>query len=120
MLASVVMDRVAGLLNDTAKTLFTYVVQVPYLNVAIDELQESMQANNVPATNEVSSILVITTAMSDIGGSTGPALPSDLIEIQGAYERLTGSTEDFQVMSKVEFLPPFVVLTEALIYWAWQ
>lgn len=120
MLSSVVMDRVASLLNDTAKTQFTYAVQVPYMNIAVDELQEAMEANNVPASNEVSTIFVITTAMKDIGGGTGPALPVDLMEIQGAYERSSGSTEDFQIMSKVEFLPPFTVLTEALIYWSWR
>lgn len=115
-----VMDRSASLLNDTAKSIFTYTAQLPYLNAAKDELQETLEENNVPYTNEKSSILVVTTAMTDIGGSTGPALPSDLIEIQGAYERLSGSSEDFQIMSRVDFLPPFTQLTESLIYWAWQ
>jgi hypothetical protein len=115
-----VMDRSASLLNDTAKSIFTYVVQLPYLNMAQDELSEVLEQNNVPATNEKSSILVVTTAMTDIGGLTGPALPSDLIEVRGAYERLSGSSEDFQIMSRVDFLPPFTQLTESLIYWTWQ
>lgn len=115
-----IMDRSAVLLNDSAKTIFTYTAQLPYLNIALDELQETMEEHNVPYTNEKSSILVVTTAMTDIGGATGPALPSDLIEVRGAYERLSGSTEDFQIMSRVDFLPPFTQLTESLIYWTWQ
>jgi hypothetical protein len=115
-----IMDRSALLLNDAAKTIFTYTVQLPYLNTALDELQETLEENNVAMTNEKSSILVVTTSMTDIGGLTGPPLPSDLIEIRGSYERLSGSTEDFQIMSRVDFLPPFTVLTESLIYWTWQ
>jgi len=115
-----IMDRAAVLLNDSAKSIFTYTAQLPYLNIAQDELQETMEQNNVPMTNEKSSILVVTTAMTDIGGGTGPALPTDLIEIRGAYERLSGSSEDFQIMSRVDFLPPFTQLTESLIYWTWQ
>lgn len=120
MTAGDVMDASAGLLNDSAKTNFTYTAQLPYLKIAAQELQEEMELANVPTTNKKSSIFVITTAMTDIGGSTGPALPADLIEIQGAYERLSGSNEDFQFMTKVEFLPPFTVLLESLVYWAWQ
>ena len=115
-----IMDRAASLLNDTAKSIFTYTVQLPYINAAQDELQETLEENNVPITNEKSSIIVVTTAMTDIGGATGPALPTDLIEVQGAYERLSGSTEDFQIMARCDFLPPFTVLTESLIYWTWQ
>lgn len=120
MIAGDVMDSSAALLNDSAKTNFTYAAQLPYLKIAAQELQEEMELANVPTTNKKSSVFVITTAMTDIGGTTGPALPTDLIEIQGAYERLSGSNEDFQYMSKVEFLPPFTVLLESLVYWAWQ
>jgi len=115
-----VMDRSALLLNDAAKSIFTYTVQLPYLNMAQDELSETLEQYNVPVTNEKSSILVVTTAMTDIGGATGPALPADLIEVRGSYERLSGSSEDFQIMSRVDFLPPFTQLTESLIYWTWQ
>jgi len=118
--AGSVMDRSASLLNDTAKSSFTYAAQVPYLNMAIDDLLEEMESNNVPSTNEVSSIFVITTAMTDIGGPTGPALPPDLVEIQGVYERSSGLSEDFRLMSKVDFLPPFAQLVSDLIYWSWQ
>lgn len=120
LLASDCMARAASLLNDTAQSLFTNVALLPYLQTAYDELAEELENNNVPMTNEKSSIFVITTTMFDIGGTTGPALPTDLIEIQGLFERLSGSAEDFQEMTRVEFLPPFVQVVQSLIYWTWQ
>jgi len=113
------MYSVAALLNDSAKTIFTYVAQIPYLNIALAELDEIMEANNIPTSNQVSTALTITTAMTNIGGSGGPALPTDLIEIQSLNERLTGTTDDYTQMVRVEFLPLTVIKTESLIYWAW-
>jgi len=119
MLASEVMDSSAVLLNDFSKTIFPYQFQTPYLNIALAELDEIMEANNVPTSNQVSAALVITTAMTDIGGLTGPALPTDLVEIQSLSERQTGTTDDFIQMVRFEFLPLTDVITESLIYWAW-
>jgi len=120
MTAGDVMDLAASALNDSGHNIFTYANMLPYLQLAYTEMGEILESNNIPMTNEVSSIFVITTAMTDIGGSTGPSLPTDLIEIQGCYERLSGSSEDFIEMTKVEFLPPYTELTESLIFWAWQ
>lgn len=120
MLASEVMDRAAALLNDTALTVFPYAAQIPHLNIALDELQESLEQNNVGVTNSTSSIFIITAGAIDIGGSTGPALPTDLIEIQQLFERDSGTSEDFIGMTRTEFLPQYTVLTDWLIYWSWQ
>lgn len=120
MIAANVMDRSAALLNDTVQSVFSYAVQIPYLNAAIDEMSELLESNNVPMTNETQAGIIINTGVTDIGGTTGPALPNDLIEIQSVYERLQGATEDFQFVTRVEFLPPFVEQTESLIYYCWQ
>lgn len=120
MTAADVMDRSAALLNDVSKNIFSYTVQIPFLNTALDELQETLELNNVPMTNELSAVIPITTVMTDIGGTTGPALPTDLIEIQGIYERQTGTSNDFSLLTKVEFLPLFTQLTANLVYWTWQ
>ena len=45
--AAQVMDASASMLNDTAKTSYTYVAQIPYLNMALRELQEFFELNNV-------------------------------------------------------------------------
>jgi hypothetical protein len=115
-----IMDRSAVLLNDAAKTQFGYTVQIPFLKAAGDELRTALEENNYPTTNELNAAVTVTTAMTDIGGATGPALPSDLIELQALYERTAGSNEDYQRMVKVDFLPPFSTLTNSLIYYTWQ
>ena len=120
MLASEVMTNAAALLNDTALTNFTYSAQLPFLNMALNELRETLELNNIPVTNAISSIIPVTTAMFDIGGSTGPALPTGLIEIQRLYERQTGTSDTFIPMTRVEFLPLVAVLTNSLGYWTWQ
>ncbi len=119
MTAADIMDASASLLNDTAKSQFTYVAQIPYLNIAQRELQEECESNNVPMSNETSAVIPIAIGVKTIGDVTGPALPSDLIEIQGIYERLTGGNEDFQQVTRVEFLPLYVEVFEDLVYFSW-
>src|SRR6267142_2682535 len=98
--AGSVMDRSASLLNDTAKSSYTYVAQLPYLGVAYDELREILQENNVPITFKLSANYTITTAITDIGGAGGLLLPTDLVELEGVFERTSGSTEDFIEMNR--------------------
>lgn len=115
--AATVMDRAAALLNDSSLSIFTYVAQIPYLNVALDELQELFEENNIPSTNKVSAVIPITTGTVTLDGAAG--LPSDLVEIQSLGERTTGTTDTFIPMIRVEFLPQTLVQTMQLIYWAW-
>lgn len=118
--AGEVMDLAGALLNDPSVRIFTYTKQLPYLKMAYDELGQLLEENNVEAINALSTALTITTAMTDIGGNTGPALPSDLILPETLYERLSGSSSDYIEMKKVDFLPTTVTLTNDLIWWAWQ
>lgn len=119
MIAADIMNRSAVLLNDSTLSSFTYVAQIPYLNMAIDELQEILEENNVPITNKVSSILSIVVGITTINSTTTPALPTDLIEIQALYERLSGTTDSFLPMERREFLPEITTITSELQYWAW-
>ncbi len=112
-----ILDRSAVLLNDSAKTQYTYAVQLPFYNMAQDDLQEQMELNNVPVTNELSTAIVVAAGTVVVTSATYPA---DLIEIQRISERLNGSAEDYVLMSRREFLPPFVEQTESLIWWTWQ
>lgn len=123
------MDKAASLMNDTAKTQYTYVAQLPYLNMAFDELQESFELNNIPVTNQTTSpIIVVPIGTLMIGpvdgiGATGPPnYPVDLVEIQGVYERLTGSNDPFVPVHQREFLPHALdnLPAEALQYWIFQ
>lgn len=120
MTAAEPMDMCAGLLNDTAKSRYTYAVQIPYLNMALSELQQQLQLNQVPYINQAnstSSPITVTTAQTSIGG-TGATLPTDFYQPVRLYERTAGSGQSYIQMTEVEFLPPIVTKTTALIYWA--
>jgi 3-dehydroquinate dehydratase len=58
--------------------------------------------------------------MTDIGGSTGPALPSTLIVPITLWERLSGTTVDYSRMTPCRTLPKTEVITEYLQYWSYQ
>jgi len=121
MTAKEVMDSSAALLNDKNLTIFTYASQIPFLNIALDDLQEVLQANNVAITNQTNTSVVVTAGVLTIGGGGGdPALPNGLIEIQRLWERLNGSSDDYIPMVRKEFLPLSVTQTTSLIYWAWM
>lgn len=127
--AARVMDRSAALMNDALKTVYTYAAQMPYLNMALKELQEHFQLNNIPVTDQTSAGIVVTAGIKSIGpfdgtGSTGvgPYYPGDLVEIQEVWERLNGSTDPFLPLTKKEYLPHAIddILTNSLQYWAWK
>jgi len=124
-----VMDKAASLMNDTAKTVYTYANQAPYLNMAFDELQEEFELNNIPITNEtISPAITVNIGIKVIGpvdgiGATGaPNYPQDLVELQGLYERLAGSVEPFVPMTQREFLPHALddLPTASLQYWVFE
>jgi len=125
--AAQVMNRSASLMNDTAKTVYTYVAQLPYLNIAVDELQELFELNNIPVTNQTTAFIAVPAGVVQIEPieNAGPGIvtyPNDLVEIQGLYERLGGSTEPFIPMTQREFLPHSLdnLPTESLGYWIWE
>jgi hypothetical protein len=115
-----VLDGVRVLCNDVSGQSYTNDAIFPHFKTAYRELIEFCMENNINVTNTLSQIYPITTAMKDIGGPTGPALPGDLIEIQQLWERTTGTNNDFVPMFKRDFLPKVSVLTNNLVYWSWQ
>jgi hypothetical protein len=89
-----VMNASAALLNDVARTKFgRYTVQVPYLNIALDELQEYFEQNNVPVTDQTSAVIncpagtIIVPFPPDPPIALTPYLPTDLVEIQKVWQR---------------------------------
>jgi hypothetical protein len=124
-----VMDLAASLMNDSSKSSYSYTAQMPYLNMALAELQEHFQLNNVPVTNQTTSdpimIPIGTTSINPISGDgKGPApnYPNDLVEVRGIYERLSGSSDPFIGVSKRDFLPHGLDGTSfsSLVYWIWE
>lgn len=105
--AGEIMDSAAALMNDTQKQVYTYAAQLPYLRIALKDLRKMLQLGNIPVTNETSAVLSVPSGTSVIGFTTTPALPSDLIDIQGLWERFSSSTP-FVPMTRKEFLPKYL------------
>lgn len=119
--ADEVMDRTASLLNDTEKTTYTYDAVLPYLNMAIDELQEELQENNMSPTIQTASYITLTAGqnrITPVESAVVPHYPFDLVEIQKVSERLAGSSDTFIMMRKKDLLNVRPA-TSSLIEWAW-
>lgn len=102
--AGQVMDASAALLNDVAKSTYTYAVQIPFLNISLRELQELYEQNQIPATDVLSAILTVPSGTSEISFTSSPALPSNLIEPQLLWEAPTGTTP-FTPMTRINWIP---------------
>ena len=119
--AGTVMDRMASLMNDTAKSNYTYVNMLPYLQMALDDLQEQFALNGIATTHILSASITIPANTTGINPSTGaaPVYPADLIQVNRMWEAVTG-TNNFVPMIKVDTIDPYLVnmKTSSIGYWA--
>jgi hypothetical protein len=117
-----ILDLSAASLNDQAQEKFTDVVLLPYLNMARMELEEVFEQNDIPVSEETSTILSVPANSTFIDFFSSPALPSDLIEIKQLWESTTGQNQ-FVPVTKVDSLTGHI--TGGSTYtsfgvWAWQ
>jgi hypothetical protein len=126
MLPSDVITIAAGLMNDFSQSQYTNAVCLPYFNLALDELQELFELNDIPVTNETSAVINVPSGATRIGPDIQPLyplmfLPSDLIEIQQLWESQTGLNR-WTPMDKKDFLPHYLEVTQIsnLQIWAWM
>ena len=119
---SEIITTVAALMNDSAQTRYTNTVCLPYFNLALDELQEIYELNDLPITDATSAAITIPAGVDRLGFDTTPALPSGLIEIQQLWESPTG-LEKWTPVIKKEFIPHYLedgtTISQFLI-WAWE
>lgn len=100
-----VISGVSSLMNDTNQVVYTNEACLPYLNIAMRDLQEIFQQANIQYTNATSEILNVpagTTVIAPYGGP--PQLPKGLLEIQNLWERQAG-VDPWIKMRREEFLP---------------
>ena len=118
---SYIISGVASLMNDTAQTVYTNDAVLPYLNMALDELQEHYQLNNVPITNWKSDILMVPKNTGIIKfEDTIPVLPNDLVEIQQLFESDKGLNQ-WAPMVRKEFINKDVPSQiDSFVIWAWM
>jgi len=123
LVAQTVMDAAASLLNDTAKTNYGYAVQVPYINIALAELQEIFELNSISCTDIVSAVITMPVGATVISyNAVGqPALPSDMIEPQQVWESQSG-VNIWTPMSRRMFLPHYMegINTNMFLVYVWQ
>ncbi len=125
--AGQVMDRAANLLNDPAKTDYTYDVMLPYLNLAIEEFSDEMVESNhtffnLTSSNQSSTPIIVPAGVSAIGppeSAVSVKYPPDMIEIQEIGERPAGSTQGFHRLPRREFGEIYPA-TNSLLYWIWE
>jgi|SRR5215203_3717982 len=123
LVASEVMDLAAAALNDIDKTVYDYDTQIPYLKMALQELQEIFELNSLPVTEQSSAAIPLAAEASVLEFNTlGPSrLPDNLIEPQKLWERPTG-TYPWLEMFRKDYIPASMLgtLTSLLTYWVWQ
>jgi hypothetical protein len=101
----------AARLNDFGKTLYTDLIQLPYLNIALAELQEIYEANNVPVTDQTSAVIEVDAVLTpgiisvvfDDAILTPTVLPTDLIEIKVLWES-PRDLNQWTMMTRVDYL----------------
>jgi hypothetical protein len=118
--AGTVMDGAAVLLNDTQKQIYNYTAQIPFLNMALHELQEMFQLDEIPITDTTSAIINVPIGYDHIAFNNGanPTLPSDLIEPDILWESIAGNSSYYQ-MKRVAFLPQNFPYTSRFIVYTW-
>lgn len=122
-----VMNKAAALMNDNARQVYTYVIQLPYLEMALQDLRKLLELNNSPVTNDRSAVISVPAATVSVGFAPVPPvvdtpyLPDDLIDIRGLWERPTTSY-GWIPMSKAEFVPLFFDQIQNAFrqVWSWQ
>jgi hypothetical protein len=115
-----VMDMSAALLNDASMQVYTYAAQLPYLKMALLELREDYEINDMPVTKQTSAVVTVPASTTTIGFTTIPALPADLIEINQLWERQAG-VDPFIPVTRRDFLPHYLggVEISQFLVWSW-
>lgn len=88
--AGQVMDRAAAIMNDGSKSVYSYAVQFAYLNMALQDLQEHYQQNEIPVVATGSTDITVPAGIDHLAfadSPTTPRLPDDLIEPSVVWER---------------------------------
>lgn len=120
--ASTVLAKSATLLNDTARTIYTYTALLPYLQIAMQELQEEFQLRNISSSQITSAVLTVPAGTSQIIYNGVPlALPTDMIEPQQLWERPTG-IDPFIPMIKRDYIPHQLegVMVTTFGFYVWE
>ena len=113
--AADIFGDVRAHLNDLGNANFTDTVQLPYLNIAADELQQELEHHNIGVTNATETDIPLAAGVTELSGID---LPTGLVEIENIYERIVDG--EYQKMDRVNFLPSINTLTSYLQWYAFN
>lgn len=117
-----ILNLSASLMNDTARSKYTHAAMLPYFNMALAQMMEHLELNEIPVMEKSSVAVSVTTGQTVIAmGTTSTNYPTDLIAIQQLWERLSGSSEPYTPMYKRDFLPHYLEGTQTsdIGVWTW-
>lgn len=121
-----IISAVAALMNDVAQQRYTNAAVLPYLNMALDILQEVFEQNSLPMTSETTSSAITVPSSTNIntfiGFNTTPPLPANLIEIQEVWESPSGQNQ-WTRMDKRDYIPHYLENGQQIsqfLIWAWE
>lgn len=112
-----VMDRAASMLNDTAKSMYSYTVQLPYLKSAHQMMEQEALLHEVP----LALISEYETTVS--AGALNPSLPTSFFLPLSLKERVDGSVleSDYYEMTQVDNVNDLSLQPiDILKYWDWR
>ena len=125
---SQIITLVAALMNDSEQAVYTNETTLPYFNIALKELQETFQLNNIPVTNVKSAVINVPANVGEVTFAptvpdpTVDYLPADLVEIRQAWES-PENLNQWSPMTRKDFLPQYLFdnaqISQFLI-WAWM
>lgn len=124
-----VITFAAARLNDASQQIYTNAVCLPFLNIALNELEEIYQVNNIPVTDETSAIIEVDSAPQgileipfDADTATGVPdfLPDDLLEIKVLWES-PRDLNQWTPMKRLDFLPEWQLGSQisSFIFYQW-
>lgn len=113
-LASDIMDHAAALLNDASQDKFTDAIQLPFLRMALEDLETAYANNGVPLLHKTYEETI---PAEDTEFATQPA---DLIIPIRLYEKLPGETDDKYLDMDEKNWPPNEVPLDTLRFWIWN
>jgi hypothetical protein len=122
--AGTVLSAMAVLMNDPSKTKYTNAKMIPFLNIALQELREVFEQNNVPVTDTVTSEPINIPAGYDhiaFNNGSNPSLPIDFVEPKIVWERPEG-IDPYIMMTRLNTLPRQYegVEVNQFIWYIWQ
>ena len=96
-----IMQRSAAHLNDTSMLVYNADVLLPYLNMAIDELQEELGVFEIGEMRRETIIILV-----NAGDTSIPQMPLDFLEAISVLERARGSSDEWREVDQVVAIDP--------------